>query len=185
MIDGMSRGRCRSRHTDHRVLGHHGVIGERREPADDLRTWCDGEPELDRSVCVVGDELGDRACRNQLAAHQDGHRRIELFDLGEVVRGVHDGRALVGGHAHDIEQRMARIDVGPDCRLVEQQQRRFVQEGNRGVHAATLAPGEPLHRSIEQMREAQRRRDHVDPRHSPRGPAARAARRSPPGSRVR
>ena len=95
--------------------------------------------------------------RNELAAHQDRHRCGELLDLGQVMRRVDDRGAVGRGAAHDVEECTARLDVGADRRLVEQEQRGRVQECDRRVHPAPFAARQGMHRAVDAGRQPQRR----------------------------
>ena len=77
------------------------------------------------------------------------------------MRGQHDGRALRDQRAKRRPQRLARLDVEADGRLVEKEQRRAAAHRERELHLALLAGRELAVRTVGQ-------RGRVRERHAPR-----------------
>ena len=100
--------------------------------------------------------------REQPAAFEDRDRRVELRDLGEVVRGVDDRGTVAREVAHDAQELRAGLDVGADGRLVEQYERRAADQRDGRVQSPPFAAGQLLGAPVEQLGEPERLGELVD-----------------------
>src|SRR3954468_16163971 len=67
------------------------------------------ERQLDHADGMLGDHVVDAAPREHPAALEDGEGRAELFDLGEIVRGVDDGGAVAREATNDCQELGPRL----------------------------------------------------------------------------
>ena len=97
------------------------------------------ELEGDFGVPVASDDLLERAARDDAPLVQDRDVGSKLLELGEVVRGVDDGRSVVGELADCAQDLAARLHVRADGRLVHEHQARAVHDRHACVEPALLS----------------------------------------------
>ena len=88
---------------------------------------------------MVRDDLFERAARDDATLVQDRDVGAKLLELGEVVRGVDDGRSVVGELADCAQDPAARLHVRADGRLVHEHQVRAVHDRHARVEPALLS----------------------------------------------
>ena len=96
------------------------------------------ELEGDLGAPVAGNNLLEGAARDDAPLVQDRDVGAELLEFREVVRGVDDGRALVGEAADRAQDLAARLHVRSDGRLVHKDQARAVHDRHARVEPALL-----------------------------------------------
>ena len=87
---------------------------------------------------MVRDDLFERAARDDAPLVQDRDVGAEFLELGEVVRGVDDGRPIVGELADRAQDLTARLHVRADRWLVHKDQVRAVHDRHARVEPALL-----------------------------------------------
>ena len=117
--------------------------------------------EIDRQPALAGDaraQLGERAVGQDLAVADHDHARAQRLDVVHVVRREdHRHAALAVEPLDEVADRELRDGVEADRRLVEEQDRRRVEQRRREIAAHALAEGELAHRHVEQRREVEQR----------------------------
>ena len=101
----------------------------------------DGAVELERDLGapVAGNNLFEGATRDDTSLVQDRDVGAELLEFRQVVRGVDDGRTLVGELADRAQDLAARLHVRADGRLVHKDQARVVHDRHARVEPALLS----------------------------------------------
>ena len=131
----------RRRHAEVQTIAVHVAFHYAVDPVEDPTIDPRGEPRRPRLDDVrraeAGDQLGGRAERDRAAVVDDHHAVAELRRLFHVVRGQHDGAAvLVAVRADHVPQRASRLGIESRRRLVEEQQ--LGSPGERGRHREAL-----------------------------------------------
>src|SRR5205823_2561809 len=102
----------------------------------------------DRVRAGAGHQLFDGAVDDQLAALDDAELVTELAQLAEDVAGDHDGLA----EALELLEQLADFDSGARVQttrgLVEQEDRRVVDEDARQAEALLHAAGEGIDQGV-------------------------------------
>ena len=123
------------------TTGDGGMTSEERQSSKTLVYQClpsrYGFNPDDVRRAEAGDQLGGRAERDRAAVVDDHHAVAELRRLFHVVRGQHDGAAvLVAVRADHVPQRASRLGIESRRRLVEEEQ--LGSPGERGRHREAL-----------------------------------------------
>ncbi len=109
-----------------------------------------------------GNEISEVTAGDQLPLLDDRHGCIELLDLVEVVGGIEDGGTVGGEPPDEFEQVASRRHVRTRRGLVEEQQRRAVEEGDCRVQPPLLSSGERARFAAEKIRDVERCGDQLD-----------------------
>ncbi len=91
------------------------------------------------------EQLVEGAERVDLAVVDDADARAEARRLLHVMRGIDDGEALAVAALEVVEDRVARLWVDADGRLVAEEELRPVEQGGDQVEPALHATGKILH----------------------------------------
>ncbi len=121
------------------------------------------EPELERGGSVAFDQVGERATRDDPTVVDERDRRRQLLDLVQVMRRVDNRGARRGEAEHEIQNLFAGAYVGAGGRLVEQHELGSVHERDCGVEPPPLATRHVGRAPAEELGQAERVADLVDP----------------------
>ena len=120
-------------------------VPHERSLKNDPMMFCTARNEkriaIDGTACsapVARDDLVEGAARDDASLVQDRDVGAELLELGEVVRGVDDRRAVVSELADRAQDLAARLHVRTDGRLVHEHQARAVHDRHARVEPALL-----------------------------------------------
>ena len=101
-----------------------------------------------------GAQLVQRAQRLHLAAGHDGHAVHAVLQLGQDVRGEHDGQPLVAQLGQRVPEKVDGVRVQPRGGFIQKQHARLTQQRLRKAQALAHALGVGAHRLFARRAQA-------------------------------